>query len=152
MASRSEQPTIDWNAAETVAERLGIRTRSLVAAGDADQAMGWALQMSHEHSGVAAVSYFELAVMLGYRDPEASLDDWSDLLQSVHKIAGVVKAKIADEEAAAKAAAKEAAEKEAAEKEAAEKEARDAELLASVEAELAEVVNIEPAALDDEAS
>lgn len=116
--------TIDWAAAETVAEGLGLRTRSLVATEDAGPAMQWALQMSREHSSVLALSYYELAVTLGHRDPKAAARaslDWNELLQSVEEIAEAVRIKIADEKAAKVAAEqKAAAEKAAAEQEAAE--------------------------------
>jgi hypothetical protein len=105
--------TIDWAAVEQVATRLGINTRRLVLLGDPDAAIAWALQMSREWRGLAALSYYELAVMLGYREQEAATGatlEWRELIRSVETIAATVKMKIDAEQAAAKEAARIAAE------------------------------------------
>jgi hypothetical protein len=114
---------IDWWAVTQAAAGLGINTRRLVALREPDQAIEWALRMSREHGGVASLSYYELAVMLGYQDPKvtagASLA-WNELLLAVEKLQAAVKEKIADENAAAeKAAEKKAAEEKAAREKAA---------------------------------
>jgi hypothetical protein len=70
--------TIDWAAADKVAQRLGAHTRALVARGDADAAIAWALPLSRE-SGPRGASYFELAVLLGYLEPEPELDEDDDV-------------------------------------------------------------------------
>jgi hypothetical protein len=110
----------DWWAVTQAAQGLGINTRRLVALHDADAAITWALRMSREHSGVAALSYYELAVMLGHRDPKVTASaslDWNELLRAVEKLDGAVKLKAAEEKAAAEKATieqKEAAAKKAA--------------------------------------
>jgi hypothetical protein len=132
---------IDWWAVTQAAQGLGINTRRLVALHDTDRAITWALQMSREHSGVASLSYYELAVMLGHRDTKvaagASLD-WNELLKAVEKVSGSVRAKVEEEKAATEAARKAAEEKAAAEREEAEK--RAAEEAPEVEAEAVEAV------------
>jgi hypothetical protein len=68
---------VDWEAAETIAERLGIHTRALVAGRDAEAVEGWALSQACAH-GVSetnvprAASYFELAVLVGHVPAEAA--------------------------------------------------------------------------------
>src|SRR5580765_2775804 len=67
--------TIDWDAATTVAAQLGIHTRNLVADGDADAAREWAFAMSLQHgNSLRAVSYLELAVLLGWPSDPSQLD------------------------------------------------------------------------------
>jgi hypothetical protein len=119
IVDREKEP--DWWAVTQAAQGLGINTRRLVALHDAETAITWALRMSREHSGIAALSYFELAVMLGHRDAKvtagASLE-WNELLRAVEKLQAAVKVKADEERRAADeaaAAAKAAAEKEAAE-------------------------------------
>jgi hypothetical protein len=106
--------TPDWWAVTQAAQGLGIQTRRLVALHDADAAITWALRMSREHTGVASLSYYELAVMLGHHDAKvtagASLE-WHEMLQAVQTLAAAVKAKAAEEKAAAEKAAAEEAEK-----------------------------------------
>jgi signal transduction histidine kinase len=116
---------IDWEACWSLASRLGAHTRTLLVERDYDAARAWALQMAGAYgqaspaNGVRAVSYYELAVLLGHREPEidaaASLD-WNELLPAVEKLAAAVKVKAQDDKAAAEAAARKAAEKEAARK------------------------------------
>jgi hypothetical protein len=106
--------TIDWEAAEQVADRLGMNTRRLVSLGDPDAAIEWALRMSREYTGIAALSYYELAVILGHREPKVTAGatlEWRELLRSVETLAATVKEKVAAEQAAAaeRAAAEEAA-------------------------------------------
>ncbi len=125
--TNSKNTAPDWWAVTQAAQGLGINTRRLVATQDGDRALEWALRMSHEHSGVTALSYFELAVMLGHRDPKVTAGarlEWSDLLRAVEKLAGTIKVKAAAEKAAADKAAAEA--KAAAEKTAAEEKAAEA--------------------------
>jgi hypothetical protein len=136
MTSRSkppDAPETDWWAVAQAAQGLGINTRRLVALRDTDAAIDWCLQMRREHGllgqvdGVASLSYYEIAVMLGHRDKkltETARLDWSNLLGEVEALAGAVKIKVAEEKRAAEeaaAAAQAAAEKEAAEREAAER-------------------------------
>jgi hypothetical protein len=119
---------IDWWAVTQAAQGLGINTRRLVAQHDADQAITWALQMSREHGGVASLSYYELAVMLGHRDGKvtagASLE-WNELLKAAEKVVGSVRAKVEEEKVAAEAARMAAEEKAAAERAEAEKKAQE---------------------------
>ena len=130
---------IDWEACWSLATQLGARTRTMIVERDYEGAREWALQMASAHgqagaaNGTRAISYFELAVLLGHREPEieaaASLD-WNELLPAVEKLAGAVKVKAAEEkaaEAAAKRAAEEAARKAAEEEEAARKAAEEEE-------------------------
>lgn len=142
---------IDWWAVTQAAQGLGVNTRRLVALHDTDRAIIWALQMSREHTGVASVSYYELAVMLGHRDTKvaagASLD-WNELLKAVEKVAGSVRAKVEEEKAAADAARKAAEEKAAAEREEAEKKAA-AEEAAAEEAREAEAEAVEAVTHDE---
>ena len=60
----------DWKAAEVVAKELGVHTRELVARGDPQVVIDWALQMQRENSGPRAASYGELAVLVGHIAPE----------------------------------------------------------------------------------
>jgi hypothetical protein len=72
--------TINWAAAERVAERLGVRTRELVAAKDPEAVQEWALQMSRAHDGSGynaqrSASYIELAVLVGHHEQEGHPDE-----------------------------------------------------------------------------
>ena len=111
---------IDWWAVTQAAQGLGITTRRLVALHDPDAAITWALRMRSEHTGPAALSYYELAVMPGHRDAKvtaaASLD-YAELLRAVETLHAAVKVKAAEEKRAAEEAA--AAVKAAAEEKAA---------------------------------
>jgi hypothetical protein len=65
---------IDWQAAEVVAERLGVHSRELVAEQDADAVGEWALQMASQHATgrfmePRVASYFELAALVGHHEP-----------------------------------------------------------------------------------
>ena len=65
---------VDWNAAEHVADGLGIQTRKLVAERNDEAAREWALKMASAHNvyagnGPRAASYLELAVLLGHVVP-----------------------------------------------------------------------------------
>jgi hypothetical protein len=68
---------IDWDAAEAIAQRLGARTRRLVADRDPDAIFAWAMQMHRECSGdfngPTAMTYYELAVLVGR--PKIDQDD-----------------------------------------------------------------------------
>lgn len=139
-------PAPDWWQAAQVAQGLGVGTRRLVALHETEQAIDWCLSMAHQNIGVSALSYYELATLLGWRGPDGAAGatlEWAELLQSVTKLQAAVKVK-ADEErkaaeekrAAAEAAvvARAAAEREAAEKAAAEEAERlaDEDLLAEL--------------------
>ena len=73
----SASPTVDWEAAEAVAERLGAMTRKLVAERDVDAAKDWALRMARENdygmNALRSMSYHELSVLLGHSEP--AIDD-----------------------------------------------------------------------------
>jgi hypothetical protein len=119
MTNKTSSP--DWWAASQVAQTLGSATRRLVALQDTDATIDWALRMSREHSGAAALSYFELAVLCGHSDPKVTAGarlEWNDLLRAVEKLQAAVKVKAAGEKAAAEQAT---AEKAAIERAAAEK-------------------------------
>jgi len=106
MSTKTTEP--DWQAATQAAQALGINTRRLVALHDTDAAITWTLQMSREHTGVAALSYYELAVMLGHQDGKVTAGAtlaWHELLQAVGKLQATVKAKAAEEKATADEAA-----------------------------------------------
>lgn len=64
--------TIDWAGADEIAARLGARTRRLVADRDAEAVIEWARRMGREHSGPAANTYVELAVLLEPRKEEST--------------------------------------------------------------------------------
>jgi hypothetical protein len=95
MTSRSEQNTssaADWAAAEEVAARVGANTRRLIALRD-PAAIAWVLQVSREHTGVASLTYYELAVMLGHRGAKvtaAAYLDWNGLLREVGELQAAV--------------------------------------------------------------
>jgi hypothetical protein len=107
MASRPEPTDTlepDWFAVTQAAQALGSGTRRLVALHDTETAIAWCLQMSREHSGVTALSYYELAVMLGHRDKktrERAALEWNSLLREVEALAGAVKVKADEEKRAA---------------------------------------------------
>jgi hypothetical protein len=112
MTERSSTMTTDsrtdWWAVTQAAQGLGINTRRLVALRNTDEAREWALQMSREQQGVISLSYYELAAMLGHREPEieaAAGRDWNELLRAAEKLAAAVKVKVQEEAAAAKTAA-----------------------------------------------
>jgi hypothetical protein len=67
--SESIDWSIDWKAADQVAARCGARTRALTSDRDLDELRPWALRMSREHSGPAAATYYELAVLVGAAKP-----------------------------------------------------------------------------------
>src|SRR5512132_2053868 len=98
---------IDWWAVTQAAQGLGINTRRLVALHDVDRAITWALQMSREHNGVASLSYYELATMLGYRDAKVTTradHDWNALLREAEQLRAAVKVKADAEQAEAEKA------------------------------------------------
>ncbi len=75
---------INWKAVDRVAARLGAHTRALVAAGDTEEAIDWALKMAsqygtgNEANWPCAATYLELAALLDPRavdDDEPELDD-----------------------------------------------------------------------------
>jgi hypothetical protein len=73
---------VDWQACEWLAAQLGLHTRELVAARDADRVRTWCLRMADESqrtapsvsNGPRTASYIELAVLVG-AEPPASDDD-----------------------------------------------------------------------------
>jgi hypothetical protein len=74
--------SIDWEAADRVAERLGARTRELVAEREPESACLWTLRMAAETArfgtvanGPRAASYLELAVLLGHVAPDPFDDE-----------------------------------------------------------------------------
>jgi hypothetical protein len=80
--STTETTTIDWAAADKVAQQLGAHTRALVARGDAEEVIAWAREMSRQSIGEAnyprGSSYMKLAVLLGHKvpvEPEPDLDE-----------------------------------------------------------------------------
>jgi hypothetical protein len=108
--------TIDWPAADATAANLGLRTRQIVAERNAEAVKAWCLRMASEHGGGAnalrSLSYFELAVLTGHREPEVTAGatlEWRDLLRSVETLAATVQVKIDAEKAAAEEAARSAA-------------------------------------------
>lgn len=81
----TSQTEINWKAVDRVAARLGAHTRALVAAGDTEEAIDWALKMgreaarSSEPNWPCAASYFELVALLEpdrlYHDEEGLEDE-----------------------------------------------------------------------------
>jgi hypothetical protein len=107
-ASPQGEAEIDWVAADAVARQLGAHTRHLVAAGDSGPAIAWALQQSGANAGPRAVSYYELAMLLGHQRPQVEENarrDWHVLMERTQRLAATVKAKAAAEAAAVEAAA-----------------------------------------------
>jgi hypothetical protein len=123
-AHTSPTDTIDWEACWSLASRLGAHTRTLIVDRDYEGAREWALRMAHNWgettpaNGPRAISYFELAVLLGYRANETQEDarlDWDALLAKVSTLQRSVQKKVDAEKAAAekvKAEAKAVAESE----------------------------------------
>jgi hypothetical protein len=71
--STATKKRINWKAAEMVAERLGVHTRELVAARDADAVVEWALRMARDSATGSfneprAASYLELAALVGHQE------------------------------------------------------------------------------------
>jgi hypothetical protein len=68
----SPTDTIDWEACWSAAAQLGAITRMLIIERDYEGAREWALRMASAQGGASpanaarAVSYFELAVLLGH--------------------------------------------------------------------------------------
>jgi hypothetical protein len=77
-----QESPIDWRAAATVAERLGLHTRNLVAGRDAEAVKSWALRLASECNHGAnkprAASYLELAVLLGHVERRPEREEVSD--------------------------------------------------------------------------
>jgi hypothetical protein len=76
--STATKKRINWKAAEMVAERLGVHTRELVAARDADAVVEWALRMARDSATGSfneprVASYLELVALMG--DPEEDDSD-----------------------------------------------------------------------------
>jgi hypothetical protein len=103
--------TIDWEACWSLAAQLGARTRTLIVERDYEGAREWALQMASAHgsaspaNGARALSYFELAVLLGHRANEVREDarlDWEGLLAKASTLQRSVQQKVDAEKAAAK--------------------------------------------------
>ena len=143
-----ETPTddaIDWEACWSLASRLGAHTRTLIVDRDYEGAREWALQMARVHgdasppNGPRAISYFELAVLLGYCANEIHEDarlECDALLAKVSMLQRSVQEKVDAERAAlekAEAEAKAAPEKAEAEAEAAALEAESATEIADQE-------------------
>jgi hypothetical protein len=78
-ATKRTTSRINWKAAERVAERLGVHTRELVAAHDADAVFEWALRMARDWTTGSfneprAASYLELAALVGHHDEQEEGD------------------------------------------------------------------------------
>jgi hypothetical protein len=117
MTATTTETTIDWEACWSLASRLGVHTRTLIVDRDYEGAREWALQMARAHgdasppNGPRAISYFELAVLLGYRANEIQEDsrlDWDALLAKVSTLQRSVQEKVDAEKAAAEKAKAEA--------------------------------------------
>jgi hypothetical protein len=115
MTTTDTNDAIDWEACWSLATQLGARTRMLIVERDYEGAREWALQMASAHSnaspanGTRAISYFELAVLLGHRANEIQEDarlDWDALLAKVSALQRSVKEKADAEKAARKPAAR----------------------------------------------
>ncbi len=68
----------DWEAAERVADQLGVHIRELVARRDAQAVIAWALEMARQNEHVRsprAASYLELAVLAGHPPGAAEFAD-----------------------------------------------------------------------------
>lgn len=98
---------VDWATADAVAAGLGLMTRKVVAEGDAEAAQRWCLMMTRTHTGegnaLRSLSYFELAVVLGHREPKidaAAGLKWGELVVATQRLAAAVKAKAAEDDAA----------------------------------------------------
>jgi hypothetical protein len=74
MTTTDTNDAIDWEACWSLATQLAARTRMLIVERDYEGAREWALQMASAHTnaspanGTRAISYFELAVLLGPRE------------------------------------------------------------------------------------
>jgi hypothetical protein len=95
---------VDWEAAEEIAERLGANTRRLVAGRHVEAAQEWSLRMARDNTETRdpqrSLSYFELAVVLGHREPavkDGAGREWRELEQEVQRLAGAIRAKALDE-------------------------------------------------------
>src|SRR5262245_37712041 len=90
--------TVDWNAAARVADRLGLRPRELVDEQDADAVCDWALRMASQCNTSRfmeprVASYFELATLVGHREPiptQSQLDWLEKSLSGIEKQLGRV--------------------------------------------------------------
>jgi hypothetical protein len=76
--STATSKRINWKAAAIVAEKLGVHTRELVAAHDADAVVEWALRMARDSATGSfneprVASYLELVALMG--DPEEDDSD-----------------------------------------------------------------------------
>jgi hypothetical protein len=136
----SPESDIDWEAAVNLAAQLGRGTLQLVAERDAEGLQEWCLRMVSAHVGegnaLRSMSYFELAVVAGYRPAVQEDRRWRDLLEAAQGIVAEVTVKAAAEKAAE--AAKAAEERARAEAEKAAEDARAAEERARAEIEQAE--------------
>ena len=113
--TREVVEAVDWKAAEIVAAGLGRMARDRVQRRDAAGLQAWSLQMARAHVGEGnsqrSMSYFELAVIAGYRSPREVEEgrEWRELLQEAQTLASAVALKASEDEAARAAAKKEAA-------------------------------------------
>ena len=134
----TETTMVDWEKCWAAATSLGAITRQLIVDREYDAARAWALQMASAHgqaspvNGQRALSYYELAVLLGHEskdvDGRAQLE-WEALLGEVAKLKAATEKKAEEAKAAAEKAVAEAerlktdAERAKAEAEAAAREA-----------------------------
>jgi hypothetical protein len=129
---------IDWEKCWAAATQLGAITRQLIVDREYDTAREWALRMASAHgqaspaNGQRALSYYELAILLGHEiddvDGRAQLE-WEALLGEVAKLKAAVDKKAEEAMARAEAekrAAEERAYRAKAEREKAEREAETA--------------------------
>lgn len=117
MTATTTETTIDWEKCWQLATQLGAHTRALIVEHDYEGAREWALQMISQQgdgspvNSQRALSYFELAILLGHRANEVQEDarlDWDSLLAKVSTLQRSVQEKVDAEKAAADKAKAEA--------------------------------------------
>jgi TPR repeat protein len=109
MTEIATETTVDWEKCWAAATQLGAITRQLIVDREYDTAREWALRMASAHgqgspaNGQRALSYYELAVLLGHEnkdvDGRAQLD-WEALLGEAAKLKVAVETKAKDAKAA----------------------------------------------------
>jgi hypothetical protein len=105
MTTTTHDIDIDWKAATQIADALGRRTLVLVSERDPEAVLDWALTMAQASSvssymATRALSYLELAVLVGHAvpEPERTPGDDERLGWLVSKVADIeqLKSTIAD--------------------------------------------------------
>jgi hypothetical protein len=113
MTATTTETTIDWEKCWQLATQLGAHTRALIVEHDYEGAREWALQMISQQgdgspvNSQRALSYFELAVLLGHRANEVQEEarlDWDALLVKASTLQRSVQEKVDAEKAAAEKA------------------------------------------------